>query len=247
MPVHFEKLAPNLGRAGLGNGRRGEGREQHGEDQHRAGRPGRHRPVLLLPQLFRHSPEGTLRRFPRQRLKVFAEKRAHSPTPRAADGRPRWDRRRPSKRRITFPALTATYQRRATERGVLHSVVRAHLEKFLAEAARAAGGAHLTEFVERRATRCYVFGGAPWVGRGPRETLDGPSGELGGRTLGSAPPRRTPMLRTTENRLYAAYPSPILVWPGGEATAAVDWGSTAQAGEMSPCAWRCVTWTRYLP
>ena len=44
---------------------------------------------------------------------------------------------------------TATYQPRTTERGILHGVVREHLETFLAEAARAAGGTHLPEFVER--------------------------------------------------------------------------------------------------
>ena len=45
-------------------------------------------------------------------------------------------------------SATPTYQPRATERGVLHCVVREHLETFLAEAARAAGGGHLPEFVE---------------------------------------------------------------------------------------------------
>jgi hypothetical protein len=45
-------------------------------------------------------------------------------------------------------SATATYQPRTTERGVLHGVVREHLETFLADAARGAGGVHLPEFVE---------------------------------------------------------------------------------------------------
>jgi hypothetical protein len=47
-------------------------------------------------------------------------------------------------------SATATYQPRATERGILHSVVREHLETFLAEAARAGReGVGLPEFVEQ--------------------------------------------------------------------------------------------------
>ena len=45
-------------------------------------------------------------------------------------------------------SATATYQPPTTQRGILHRVVREHLETFLAEAARAAGGAHLPEVVE---------------------------------------------------------------------------------------------------
>ncbi len=44
---------------------------------------------------------------------------------------------------------TATYQPRATESGVLHGVVREHLETFLAEAAGGAEGARLPAFVEQ--------------------------------------------------------------------------------------------------
>ena len=43
----------------------------------------------------------------------------------------------------------ADYHPRQSERGVLHRVVRAHVETFLAEAARGAGGARLPGFVEQ--------------------------------------------------------------------------------------------------
>ena len=47
-------------------------------------------------------------------------------------------------------SATATYQPRAAERGVLHCVVREHLDSFLAEAARAGHeGVRLPEFVEQ--------------------------------------------------------------------------------------------------
>ena len=41
------------------------------------------------------------------------------------------------------------YRPRDTERGVLHTVVRAHLETFLQEAAQRADGASLPRFVEQ--------------------------------------------------------------------------------------------------
>ena len=43
----------------------------------------------------------------------------------------------------------AAYRPRDAERGVLHSVVRAHLESFLREAAHRADGAGLPQFVEQ--------------------------------------------------------------------------------------------------
>ncbi len=47
-------------------------------------------------------------------------------------------------------SATATYQLRATEHGVLHHVVREHLETFPAAAARAGwGGGRLPAFVEQ--------------------------------------------------------------------------------------------------
>jgi hypothetical protein len=47
-------------------------------------------------------------------------------------------------------SATATYGPRATERGILHSVVREHLETFLALAARAdREGVRLPAFVEQ--------------------------------------------------------------------------------------------------
>ena len=46
------------------------------------------------------------------------------------------------------PAST-TYQPRATDQGVLHTVIRQHLETFLAEAARGTAGASLPAFVEQ--------------------------------------------------------------------------------------------------
>ena len=44
---------------------------------------------------------------------------------------------------------SATYQPRATDQGVLHTVIRQHLETFLAEAARGQAGASLPGFVEQ--------------------------------------------------------------------------------------------------
>ena len=52
--------------------------------------------------------------------------------------------------RRDMATAAATYEPRATERGVLHSVVREHLETFLAESARAGReGVRLPEFVEQ--------------------------------------------------------------------------------------------------
>jgi hypothetical protein len=44
---------------------------------------------------------------------------------------------------------SATYQPRGTYRGVLHTVIRQHLETFLTEVARGTAGAGLPEFVEQ--------------------------------------------------------------------------------------------------
>jgi hypothetical protein len=44
---------------------------------------------------------------------------------------------------------TASYQPRATEQGVLHAVIRRHLERFLAEASGCGAGTGLPAFVER--------------------------------------------------------------------------------------------------
>jgi hypothetical protein len=48
-----------------------------------------------------------------------------------------------------MPAAGATYEPRAPEDGVLHAVIREHLETFLAEAARGTDGPGLPAFVEQ--------------------------------------------------------------------------------------------------
>lgn len=48
-----------------------------------------------------------------------------------------------------MPPAAATYRPRDAERDVLHAVIRRDLETFLGEAARAADGAGLPEFVEQ--------------------------------------------------------------------------------------------------
>jgi len=46
-------------------------------------------------------------------------------------------------------SASATYEPRTPERGVLHAVIREHLETFLAEAARGTDGPGLPDFVEQ--------------------------------------------------------------------------------------------------